>query len=344
MRAVVAPALGGPWEVREVPDPVPGPGQLLLAVEASGICYSDLHALTNPSYGCVFPRIPGHEAVGRVVALGEGVAEISPGERVGVAWAQGWCGVCRMCQSGGYAFCERGAESTGVTVDGGHAELMVVGAADTERVPDAIPPAEAAPLFCAGYTVYSALREADVRPGDRVAVLGIGGLGHLALQYARGMQAEVIAVTHSPDKRAMLLELGAHAVVVAEGGAGEALAAAGGADVVLAAGNALPPDVLRGLRSGGRLSLVGVSESPLTITPLELIFKRVAILGSSPGSRAVLRELLAFHAAIGARTIVETYPLDDAAEALARVEAGDVRFRAVLVPYPSVPGSGKEEH
>jgi D-arabinose 1-dehydrogenase-like Zn-dependent alcohol dehydrogenase len=332
VRAVVAPRLGGPWEVREVPDPSPGPGEVVLAVEASGICYSDVHALRNPAYGCVFPRVPGHEVVGRVGELGPGVERLAAGDRVGVAWAQRWCGRCRPCHDGWYAFCEQGSAATGVTVDGGHAELVAVDARSVERVPEEIPAAEAAPLLCAGYTVYTALRRAEVRPGERVAVVGIGGLGHLALQYARGLGAEVVAVTRSPGKRELLASLGAHEVVVAEGGAGAALRERGGADVIVAAGNSLDPDILAGLRTGGRLSLAGVSESPLTTTPLELVFRNATVLGASPGPRRLLRDLFALHLATGARALVETFPLERAPEALARVESGEVRFKAVLVP------------
>lgn len=335
MRAIVAPALGEPWELREVPDPVPAPDEVLIAVEASGVCYSDVHVLNNPGYAGTFPRILGHEVVGRVVRSGDDVTGLEPGDRVGVAWTQRWCGHCRLCHLGAYAFCEAGPPATGVTLDGGHAELMVAHAGSVERVPDAIPSEEAAPLFCAGYTVYSALLDARIRPGERVAVIGVGGLGHLALQYARGMAAHVLAVTRDQGKSSALQQLGAHEVVVASGDSGAALHERGGVDVIVTTGNAVDPDVLKGLRTGGRLAVVGVSDSPIATTAIELVFGKFTILGSSPGSRAVLGELLAFHAAIGARTLVETYPLERADEALARVAAGEVRFRAVLVPGES---------
>ncbi len=332
MRAVVAPALGEPWAVRDVPDPVPAPGDVLLRVEASGICYSDVHVLRDPDYGGTFPRILGHEFVGTVVSLGAEVRDLAVGERVGVAWTQRWCGRCRMCLRGRHAFCSGNPDFTGVTVDGGHAELAVVDAGSVEPVPAGIDPAEAAPLFCAGYTVYSALREVDVRPGERVAIVGIGGLGHLALQYAKALDAETVVVTRSPGKEAELRGLGADDVVVAGDSAGRVLRDFGGADVILATGNSVDSQILSGLRTGGRLSLVGVTRDEIEMTPFAVVFGAFQIFGSSPGSRAVLREGLAFHARTGARTIVERFSLDEAPEALRRVEEGAARYRIVLVP------------
>jgi D-arabinose 1-dehydrogenase-like Zn-dependent alcohol dehydrogenase len=303
-----------------------------VAVEASGICYSDVHLLTDPAYGGTFPRIPGHEFVGRIFELGTDVTGLAVGERVGVPWAQRWCGRCRTCVHGLFSYCEAGSDVTGGTVDGGHAEVAIVDASAVEPVPDGIPSAEAAPLLCAGYTVYSALCAAQVRPGELVAVVGIGGLGHLAVQYALGMEASVVAVTRSADKEDALHELGVSEVVVAEGGASAALKALGGVDVIVHTANAIEPDLANGLRVGGRLAVAGVPAGRLAITPREMVFRRLAIFGASPGPRHLLRDLLRFHLAIGARTIVETYSLDHAADALGRVIDGSVRYRAVLTP------------
>jgi D-arabinose 1-dehydrogenase-like Zn-dependent alcohol dehydrogenase len=230
------------------------------------------------------------------------------------------------------SYCETGVDVTGGTVDGGHADLALADAAAVEPVDADLPAQEIAPLFCAGYTVYSALRTTDVRPDERVAVVGIGGLGHLAVQYARGLGATVIAVTGSADKATVLRELGASEVLVTAGGVGAALRAAGGVDVIVHTSASIESNLADGLRVGGRLAVAGVSRDHLRVTALDLIFRRLSVLGASPGPRQHLRELLRFHTAIGARTLVETFPLERAAEAIARVRQGLARYRVVLVP------------
>jgi D-arabinose 1-dehydrogenase-like Zn-dependent alcohol dehydrogenase len=334
MKAVVADRLGAGWRIAERPDPEPGPRDLLIQVEASGVCYTDVHELRDPAYGATFPRIPGHEPVGVIIARGEAVDEWEPGDRVGIAYAQGWCGHCEFCAEGRYEFCAR-ALQTGVTVDGGHAELLIVDAGSVERVPKGLDPVEAAPLFCAGFTAYSGIRDAGLRPGERCAVVGVGGLGHLAIQYAAALGAEVVAVTRSPEKRAQLEELGAHEVVVAGGdghGTGEALRRAGPVDVMIHTGNGLTPDLLRGMKVYGRIALVGGSHDSLTVTPIEMLFAHLTIVGSTQGPRHRLREVLELHARAGARTIIEPYPLSKALDAYENVETGQARFRAVIVP------------
>lgn len=329
MRAVVVEGLGAAWRIEDVPGPVPGTGDVLVQVEAAGICHSDLRVSELAEYGGTFPRIPGHEVVGRVVAVGDGVAAERIGERVGVAWPQRWCGTCDPCTDGRYAFCERGTDTTGATVDGGLAELLVADARSVEPLPEELDPVEAAPLLCAGYTVYSALRDMDVRPGQRVAVVGIGGLGHLALQYARALHAVPIAVTGAVE---LARELGAEEVIVEREWPGRALAAAGGVDVILATGAHVASDLFSGLRVGGRLAVVGGGEERIDLPARDAVFRDAAVCGCSPGSRRVLRELLALHARAGCRVLTEVHPLEDAPIAARRLADGAVRCRAVVVP------------
>lgn len=332
MKAVVAERLRAPWQVTQCRDPSPGTGEIVLGIEASGVCYSDVHELNDARYDAKFPRIPGHEAVGRVIACGAGVDGLAVGDRVGVAYTQRWCGHCSYCAGGWYEHCPR-AERTGFTVDGGHAQMARVSAAAVERVPDGLDPVEAAPLFCAGFTAYSGLCDAELRPGERCAVVGIGGLGHLAVQYGAALGAEIVAVTRSRRKRALLRELGADLVVTPDAsGAGEALRQIGGVDVVVHTGNAVDPELLRGLRPFGRLVLLGVSHDALAIRSIDMVFGKFTIFGSCQGPRRRLKEVLELHERTGARTIVEAYRLDEALRAFGRVASGAARFRAVLVP------------
>ena len=331
MKAVLAKEFSASWEVTECADPTPGPGDLLIAVEASGVCYSDVQQLTNAHYSGVFPRIPGHEPVGTVIACGENVQRFGTGDRVGVAYAQRWCGRCIYCEHGRYEHCPT-IDRTGISIDGGHAELMVLDAAAAEAMPAGLDPAEAAPVLCAGFTAYSGLRDAEVEPGERVAVVGIGGLGHLGLQYANALGCEVIAVTRDERKATDLKRLGADHVVIDEDGAGQALERAGGVDAILHTGNRLSPDIVRGLRPYGRLALTGVSESQIAATCRELIFKNVRVIGSSQGPRHRLREVLALHKRAQVKTQIQTFQLDRACDAYEAVASGSVRYRAVITP------------
>lgn len=333
MRAVIADGLGKTWVVREVPDPTPGPADLLIGVEASGICRTDIHLNSRADYGGTFPRIPGHEFVGRVVEVGRDVRGWQPGDRAGVAWAQRWCGHCRMCREESYSFCTAGCDVTGGTVDGGHAELAVVDAAAAIPVPDGLDASQLAPVLCAGYTVYTALRDASVAPGDRVAVIGIGGLGHLAIQYARCLGASVVAVTSDHGKRNELYGFGAADVIVAaEEAAAEALGRAGGADVVLLTGSGDVGSIAEALRAGGRVALISPSDAPVAISVRDAIFKRVRIIGSSPGPRDLLRQAIALHEGRGVRVATQTFSLDEAPLAFDLVRRGAARYRAVLLP------------
>ena len=328
MKALVVPAVNGAWQIREVPTPEPGPNQVLIKIHASGLCYTDVH-LTLGHLPAEFPRTLGHEPVGTIAGLGPGVTTRRLGDRVGVPWVQSSCGRCEWCARGKPLFCEHSI-GTGVQMPGSHAEFMVAYADATLLVPDNVAFEQAAPIFCAGYTVWSGLRIARPQPHERIAVVGIGGLGHLAVQYAKAAGFVTLAVTHSPDKTKLARALGADEVVAD----GQALAAAGGADVILITTNSWKSanGALQALRPDGRLVLMGVdAENPLIVTP-ELLMKRGQILGSLQNDREYLYEALDYVARGKVKVLTETYRLADIARAYDRVAAGSVRFRAVIVP------------
>src|SRR5437899_6851567 len=262
MKAAVVPAMHSKWEIREVPRPEPGPNQVLIKIRASGICYTDVHQ-TGGALPGAFPRILGHEPVGEIVAIGLCVTTRKVGDRVGVPWIQTTCGRCEWCKRGKPMFCEQQV-GTGGAMQGGHAEYMLAYAGATVLLPDALPYEQAAPIFCAGYTVWSGLRWANPKPHERVAVLGIGGLGHLAVQFAKAAGFETIAISHSPDKDKMIRELGADEIVRD----GKGLAAAGGADILLSTSNSTKSmvDSVQGLRPDGRLVARGADAEPLAVS------------------------------------------------------------------------------
>src|SRR6516164_9580861 len=292
MKAAVVPAMGSTWQIKDVPQPEAGPGQVLVKMRASGICYTDVHQTLGNLPGS-FPRILGHEPVGEIVAVAPDVTTRKVGDRVGSAWIQSTCGRCEWCQRGRRMFCPY-MKGTGGEAQGGHAEYMPMNADATYLISDKVSFEQAAPIFCAGYTVYSGFRWADPQPHERVAVLGIGGLGHLAVQYAKAAGFETIAISHSPDKDKMIRELGADEIV--RDGAG--LAGAGGADIVLGTSNSMDAmaDSIRGLRPAGRLVVMGAEAKPLAVSPVDLILKRIKIIGSQQNVREYLYEALALAA------------------------------------------------
>jgi D-arabinose 1-dehydrogenase-like Zn-dependent alcohol dehydrogenase len=290
------------------------------------MCYTDVHQTHGEMPG-PFPRTLGHEPVGEVVAVGAGVTTRKFGDRVGVPWVQSSCGRCEWCLRGKPMFCAE-AVGTGMQTAGGHAEYMLAYADATMLLPDGLSFEQAAPIFCAGYTVWSGLRWAEPQPGERVAVVGIGGLGHLAVQYAKAAGFHTIAVSHSPDKDRLSRELGADEVV--RDGAG--LARAGGADIVLGTSNSVDAmaDSIQGLRPDGRLVLMGYEAKPLVVSPMDLLMKRIKVIGSQQNGRAYLHEALALAASGKVRVMTENYQLDEIGKAYERVEKGQVRFRAVV--------------
>jgi len=329
MLAAVVPSVNAKWEVKEVHDLQPGINQVLIKIHASGICYTDVH-ITNGGLGVKFPHTIGHEPAGEIVALGEGLTTRKVGDRVGIPWVQSTCGRCEWCQRGKLPFCPDKIE-TGINIAGSHAEYMVAYAAATQLLPNNLSYDQAAPIFCAGFTVYSGLRVANPKPHERIAVVGIGGLGHLGVQYAKAAGFETIAVTHSKDKQELAYKLGADSVV-ADGK--ELSEEGGGADVILATSNSYKAtaDSLKGLRPDGRLILMGVSATePLTVSP-ELLFKRGRIIGSTQNDREHVYEALDYAAKGKVRVMTEIFPLEEISNAYDKVANGSVRFRAVIEP------------
>jgi alcohol dehydrogenase len=339
MLAAVVPSVNGKWEVKEVATPRPGVNQVLIKMHASGICYTDVHA-THGALGVKFPFTIGHEPAGEIVELGEGVTTRKIGDRVGVPWFQSTCGRCEWCQRGKLLFCPNHI-ATGINIAGGHAEYMVAYANATQLIPNRLSYDQAAPIFCAGYTVYSGLRFADPKPHERIAVVGIGALGHLGIQYSKAAGFETIAVTHSKDKEELAYKLGADSVV----SDGEALLKekgqhddsspdGGGADVILATSNSYKAtaDAIKGIRPDGRVILMGVSSTETLTLPPEILFKRVHIIGSTQNDRDHLYEALDYVAKGKVKVMTEISPLEEISNAYDKVANGKARFKAVVKP------------
>lgn len=308
----------------------PAAGHARIRVEACGICHSDSFTV-QPHDPAQPSRVPGHEIVGVIDAVGPGVRGWSVGQRVGVGYLGGHCGVCRSCRLGNFVACTDQPQ-TGADVDGGYAEVVHARASGLVAIPDELPSAEAAPLLCAGFTTFNALLKADTKPGDLVAIQGIGGLGHLGIQYAAKMGLQVVAIARGGAKEKLARELGArHYIDASATDPGEELGRLGGAQAVIAtaaAGDISP--LLNGLASGGRLVVVGASDQPVKVTPIQLVFGDVRIMGSLTGSAIQNENNLRFAADQGIRAIIETRPLSEATEAYARMLGGDARFRMVL--------------
>ena len=326
--------VSAPNELRVVERRVaePGPGQVRIRVEACGVCHSD-SATVEGLFPIDWPRVPGHEAVGRIDALGPGVQGWAVGQRVGVGFLGGSCGYCEFCRNGDLVNC-RNQEFTGVHSDGGYAEVMIAKATGLMRIPDDLSSAGAAPLLCAGLTTFSALRNAPAKAGELVAVLGIGGLGHLGVQYARHMGFEVAAIGRGTGSAELAKKLGAHHYIdSAASDPAAALQALGGAKVILitASGGKTLAATFKGLRPGGVSIDLGVGPEPIEITSMDLIFGERKVAGSLTGNPATGDATLRFSALSGVSAMIETVPLEQAAEAYARMMEGKARFRIVLV-------------
>jgi D-arabinose 1-dehydrogenase-like Zn-dependent alcohol dehydrogenase len=332
MRAVQVPKAGAPFELVERDIPEPGSGQVRIKVEACGVCHSD--AVTKFGvYPIQFPRVPGHEIAGRIDAVGANVAPWKVGERVGVGWHGGHCFVCSYCRKGLFLNCEK-AKITGVSHDGGYAEYVVVPAESVARLPEALGAVEASPLLCAGVTTYNSLRNLGARAGDTVAVQGIGGLGHLGIQYAAKMGFRTVALSRGKDKEAFARELGAHEYVDTSSiSAAEGLKRLGGADVVLctAPNSDVMADALNGLKPRGVLLVVAAPQNAMSL-PTATLLSGKRIVGWPSGTAIDSEETMTFSALTGVRPRTETMKLDQAEQAFARVMENKARFRAVLVP------------
>ncbi|WP_328519415.1 alcohol dehydrogenase [Kribbella sp. NBC_00359] len=317
---------------RELTDP--GPGRVRIAVEACGVCHSDVVGVHNlfGNHAAGTAIVPGHEVVGRIDALGDGVTTWSVGQRVGVGYLAGPCGVCANCRRGDFVYCSN-QPITGDSIDGGYAEFLTAPASGLVAVPEELDAAEAAPLLCAGLTVFNGLRKGAARPGDLVAVQGIGGLGHVAIQYAAKLGLRVVAIARGEDKRELALKLGASEYVdSAAVDPGKALQELGGARVIVAtaASGASMTPLIDGLGLRGKLIVVGAATDPIEVTTGSLIFGGRSIEGSLTGTPSENEENLAFALTNDVRPMVERVPLEHAADAYARMMSGAARFRMVL--------------
>ncbi|MER6385992.1 zinc-dependent alcohol dehydrogenase [Streptomyces sp. NPDC001250] len=334
MKAAVVRALGDPLVIEERPDPEPGPGQVRIRVEASGLCHTDIHAAhgdwpvkPNP------PFVPGHEAVGLVKALGDGVIHLTVGRRVAVPWPGKACGRCEHCLSGWETQCEQQI-NTGYGCDGGHAEKMLAGADFAQSVPEGITPLDAAPLTCAGVTTYKALKVAEVRPTQLVAISGVGGLGHLALQCAKIGGVTVAAIDVTDDKLELAKELGADLVIDArKQDVGQVLKQHGGAHaaIVLAVDDAAFEAVDSGLRRGGKLVMVALPAHGTVRVPIfGTVLNGTSVIGSIVGTRQDLAEVFQLHAAGRTEAIYTTRPLTSVNESIGDVLRGRAKARIVF--------------
>jgi D-arabinose 1-dehydrogenase-like Zn-dependent alcohol dehydrogenase len=316
----------------ELPVPTPPRGHVRIRVEACGICHSD-SVTVDAIMPIDFPRVPGHEVIGRIDAVGEAVSDAwSVNQRVGVGFLAGPCGECRRCRLGDFVTCERQLR-TGVHFDGGYAEVMIAPASGLVAVPDDLDSIGAAPLLCAGVTTFKALRDAPVQGAELVAILGVGGLGHLAIQYAQRMGYRVVAIARGADKRDAALKLGAHEYVdsIAQDAAAE-LTALGGAQFILAtaANSAAQAALIPGLAPGGTLSVIGVGEEPLAVSPFDLVLGERSLGGSLTGTPADSEATLEFSVLQNVRAEIERVPLAEAPRAYARMMSNEARFRMVL--------------
>jgi D-arabinose 1-dehydrogenase-like Zn-dependent alcohol dehydrogenase len=311
----------------------PGPGKVRIRVEACGVCHSDALTVEGLAPEVRYPRVPGHEVVGKIDALGEGVSDWKLGQRVGVGFLGGYCGRCTLCRRGDFVNCQNQPVS-GVADDGGYAEVMTADEHALAAVPDELAPADAAPLLCAGLTTYNALRNSPARPGDLVAVQGVGGLGHLGVQFANRMGFRVAAIARGEKVKSLARQLGAHHYIDSQSeDPAAALQALGGASVILAtapSGKAMSA-LIGGLRARGRMIVVGASPDPIEVATAQLIFGTRAIEGSLTGSPLDSEETLSFSALLGIRPRNETVPLEAAAEAYGKMMRSEARFRMVLV-------------
>jgi D-arabinose 1-dehydrogenase-like Zn-dependent alcohol dehydrogenase len=332
MRVAQIPHANGAFELVERDIPEPGAGQVRVKVSACGVCHSDSITKEGLFPGISYPRVPGHEIIGHVDAIGPEVRGWQPGQRIGVGWHGGNCGYCDACRRGEAFACQTETLVTGISHDGGYAEYMIAPATSLARVPDDLASVESAPLMCAGITTFNALRNSGARAGDVVAILGIGGLGHLGVQYAAKMGFRTVAIARGADKGPFVKELGAHHYIDSQAeDPAAALQKLGGAKVILTtvtAGAAVNA-VQTGLRPNGVLLLVGVPES-LNISPVPLILGSRAVKGWYSGTAIDSQDTLSFSALAGVKSMNEIYPLAKAAEAYDRMMSGQARFRVVL--------------
>lgn len=333
MKAAVVPEFGAPLEIRHVPVPAPGPGQVLVQIRASGLCHTDIHAARGDwPVKPKMPLIPGHEGVGDVVAVGPGESPVAVGDRVALPWLGHACGHCRYCVAGWETYCLT-PQYMGYTMDGGYADFTLAFASHVVKIPDAVSWLDAAPITCAGVTTYKALKVARPQPNETAMVVGIGGLGHLALQYARIFGTTTVAVDVEDEKLQLAKDLGADHVVDARGNQAETLAALGGVDVavVTVPSPAVMAAAHASLNPNGRLVLVGLpADNQLVLPVFETVLKGISVVGSLVGTRNDLADCFALHAQGRTRVVAEWRRLEDVNECFEEVLAGRVPARLVF--------------
>jgi D-arabinose 1-dehydrogenase-like Zn-dependent alcohol dehydrogenase len=331
MKAAQISKPGGNFEVVERPIPDPGRDQVRIKVEACGVCHSDVLVKEGAWPGIQYPRVPGHEIAGHIDAVGPDVTLWKVGQRVGVGWHGGHCFECEPCRRGDFVNCKF-EKITGIHFDGGYAEYMVIGSEAVASMPDDLPADEAGPLLCAGITVFNVLRNSGARAGDLVAVQGIGGLGHLGIQYAKQMGFRTVAIGRGADKQPLAKKLGAHEYIDTDGDPAQALQKLGGASVILCTA----PDsksmsaLVNGLGPNGTLLVIGATMDPLNVTPVQLIIGNKSLKGWASGTARDSEDTLNFSSLSGVRPMIERYPLEKAADAYQQMLSGKARFRVVL--------------
>ncbi len=332
MKVAQIPKAGADFQIVEREIPMPGVGQVRIKVQACGVCHSDVLTKEGAWPGIQYPRVPGHEVAGIIDELGAGVFEWKKGQRVGVGWHGGQDGTCLACRRGDFRNC-RNLKISGISYDGGYQQYMVAPVEALVAIPESLSDAEAAPLLCAGITTFNALRHSGALPGDLVAVQGIGGLGHLGIQFANKFGYKVAAIGRGSENAALAKKLGASVYIDSKStNAAEALQEMGGAQVILATApsSKAMSDLIDGLGPNGKLMVVGATFDPIEVTPVQLITGSRTIQGWSSGTPTDSEDTLRFAELTGVRPMIETYPLEKAAEAYARMISGDAQFRVVL--------------
>jgi D-arabinose 1-dehydrogenase-like Zn-dependent alcohol dehydrogenase len=332
MKVAQVPKAGADFEIVEREIPKPKAGEVLIKVQACGVCHSDVLTKEGAWPGIVYPRVPGHEVAGVIQDLGAGVTAWKTGQRVGVGWHGGQDGTCPPCRRGDFRNCQN-LKIPGISYDGGYQQYMVAPIEALAAIPDSLSDVEAAPLLCAGITTYNALRHSGALPGDLVAVQGVGGLGHLGIQFANKFGYKVAAIGRGPENAALARQLGATVYIDSKAtDAANALQKLGGAQVILATApsSKAMSELINGLGPNGKLMVIGATFDPIEVTPLQLISGSKSIQGWASGTPTDSEDTLRFAELSGVRPMIETYPLEKAGEAYARMMSGNAQFRVVL--------------
>jgi D-arabinose 1-dehydrogenase-like Zn-dependent alcohol dehydrogenase len=332
MKVAQVPRGGADFQIVEREVPNPGAGQVRIKVQACGVCHSDVLTKEGAWPGIQYPRVPGHEVAGIIDELGAGVSEWKQGQRVGVGWHGGHDGTCSSCRRGDFINC-RNQKIAGISYDGGYQEYMLAPVEALAAIPEGLSDVDAAPLLCAGITTFNALRHSGALPGDLVAVQGVGGLGHLGIQFANKFGYRVAAIGRGSENAALAKKLGAKVYIDSKAtNAAEELQRLGGAQVILATApsSKAMSELIDGLGPNGKLMVIGAAFDPIEVTPIQLISRSRTIQGWASGTAADSEDTLRFAELTGVRPMIETYPLEKAGEAYARMMSGDAQFRVVL--------------